>query len=103
MVSYVRARAEGMGIECKDGLMQRPERILLIGVSAILCGVFERYTGEFKVVIPGTQFPLFESITLFTFPIFILAILANWTAVQRLYSSKKALDALDEESRKSAQ
>ena len=26
MVSYVRARAEGLGIECKGGLMQRPER-----------------------------------------------------------------------------
>ena len=25
MVSYVRARAEGLGIECKVGLMQRPE------------------------------------------------------------------------------
>lgn len=25
MVSYVRARAEGLGIECKEGLMQRPK------------------------------------------------------------------------------
>ncbi len=30
MVSYVRARAEGLGIECSTGWMQRPERILLI-------------------------------------------------------------------------
>jgi CDP-diacylglycerol--glycerol-3-phosphate 3-phosphatidyltransferase len=99
MVSYVRARAEGMGIECKDGLMQRPERILLIGISAILCGLLEDITGEFKYVIPNTHFPLFESITIFTFPIFLLAVLANWTAIQRLYSSKKALDALDAKKR----
>jgi CDP-diacylglycerol---glycerol-3-phosphate 3-phosphatidyltransferase len=95
MVSYVRARAEGLGIECKDGLMQRPERILLIGISAILCGLLEDITGEFKIAVPGTDFPLFESITLFTFPIFIMAILTNWTAIQRLRSSKIALDELD--------
>ncbi len=33
MVSYIRARAEGLGVECRDGLMQRPERIVTVGVS----------------------------------------------------------------------
>ena len=32
MVSYTRARAEGLGIELKSGLMQRPERVVLVGV-----------------------------------------------------------------------
>ena len=95
MVSYVRARAEGLGIECKGGLMQRPERILLIGISAVLCGLLADYTGQFKYTIPGTSFPIFENITLFTFPIFILAILTNWTAIQRLRESKTALDKLE--------
>ena len=39
MVSYVRARAEGLDIECKVGLMQRPERVVLTALGAILCGV----------------------------------------------------------------
>lgn len=39
MVSYVRARAEGLGIECKVGLMQRPERVVLTALGAVLCGV----------------------------------------------------------------
>lgn len=95
MVSYVRARAEGLGIECKGGLMQRPERILLIGVSAVLCGLLADYTGQFKYTVPGTTFPIFENITLFTFPIFVLAILTNWTAIQRLRESKAALDKLE--------
>ena len=30
MVSYVRARAEGLGLECKIGFMQRPERRIRI-------------------------------------------------------------------------
>ena len=39
MVSYVRARAEGLGIECKVGLMQRPERVVVTAVAAIASGV----------------------------------------------------------------
>lgn len=97
MVSYVRARAEGLGIECKGGLMQRPERVLLVGISAILCGLVQGYAGDFKYVVPGTGFPYFENITIFTFPIFVMAILTNWTAVQRLRESKAALDALDKQ------
>jgi hypothetical protein len=27
MVSYTRARAEGLSLDCKVGLMQRPERV----------------------------------------------------------------------------
>lgn len=96
MVSYVRARAEGLGIECKGGLMQRPERVLLVGITAILCGLVQSYVGDFKYVIPGTNFPYFENITIFTFPIFVMAVLTNWTAVQRMRESKAALDALDQ-------
>lgn len=37
MVSYVRARAEGLDIECKVGLMQRPERVVLTIAGMMLC------------------------------------------------------------------
>ena len=33
MVSYTRARAEALGLECKVGIMSRPERIILIAVG----------------------------------------------------------------------
>lgn len=39
LVSYVRARAEGLQITCNVGLMQRPERIILLGIGALLQGV----------------------------------------------------------------
>jgi len=61
MVSYVRARAEGLGFECKVGIMQRPERIVLIGISALIA--------EIVLIIA----------------MFIIAILANITALQRIY------------------
>jgi CDP-diacylglycerol--glycerol-3-phosphate 3-phosphatidyltransferase len=38
LVSYARARAEGLGLDCKVGLIQRAERILLIGVPSVLIG-----------------------------------------------------------------
>ncbi len=92
MVSYVRARAEGLGIECADGLMQRPERILLIGVSAIVCGLVTAYWTHFRFVFPGTNVTLFENISIFTTPLKILAVLANWTAWTRLQHCRRALE-----------
>jgi CDP-diacylglycerol--glycerol-3-phosphate 3-phosphatidyltransferase len=38
LVSYARARAEGLGIDCKVGLIQRAERIVLLGVPTVLVG-----------------------------------------------------------------
>lgn len=100
MVSYTRARAEGLGIECKDGLMQRPERVILIGVSALACGVTSRWIGgNFKVHWPGSNFPIFETISIFTIPITIMAVLANITAIGRLRDAKKTLEARDAEAR----
>lgn len=36
LVSYARARAEGLGLECKVGFAQRAERILALGVPTLL-------------------------------------------------------------------
>jgi CDP-diacylglycerol--glycerol-3-phosphate 3-phosphatidyltransferase len=38
VVSYARARAEGLGLECKVGIAQRAERILLLGIPPLLFG-----------------------------------------------------------------
>jgi len=38
LVSYVRARAEGLGLTANVGLMERPERLVLIGVGGLLAG-----------------------------------------------------------------
>ena len=36
MVSYLRARSEGLGIDCKVGIMTRPERVIAVGIGLIL-------------------------------------------------------------------
>jgi CDP-diacylglycerol--glycerol-3-phosphate 3-phosphatidyltransferase len=98
MVSYVRARAEGLGVESKGGLMQRAERIVTLGLFAILCGVTSLYIGgDYKLFIPGIKFHVFETMSIFTFPIITLAILTNLTAIRRLIDAKKALEKKKQE------
>lgn len=93
MVSYTRARAEGLGIECKGGLMQRPERVVTIGVSALACGIVSSFIGgDFKWNVGFLPFHLFETISVFTFPVTIVAVLSNMTAIRRLNDCKKALE-----------
>ena len=94
MVSYTRARAEGLGVECKGGLMQRPERVVTIGIFAIACGVTGHFIGgDYKIYIPGISFHVFETMSVFTIPITIMALLTNITAVKRLQEAKKGLEA----------
>jgi phosphatidylglycerophosphate synthase len=38
LVSYTRARAEGLGLDCKVGFMQRAERVIFLGGAALLFG-----------------------------------------------------------------
>ncbi len=93
MVSYTRARSESLGIENKGGLMQRPERVVLTGVSAIACGITASIIGgDYKLTIRGLPFHLFETMSVFTIPITVMAVLTNITAIKRLMDAKKALE-----------
>ncbi len=65
MVSYARARAEGLGIECKEGLMTRFERIALLVIGLIVTAFF----GDAPILIV----------------LAVLAVFANLTAVQRMW------------------
>ena len=65
MISYTRARAEALGVDCKVGLMQRGERVVAIGLASLLFG--ESGSGlALRVVI------------------IVLAVLTNLTAIQRV-------------------
>lgn len=55
MVSYVRARAEGLGEECKVGFMQRPERVIALGVGGMV--------GEVGLVLAAWAIAIFANIT----------------------------------------
>lgn len=64
MVSYCRARAEGLGLDCEVGLLQRPERIVVLGIGLMLSDLTH---------------PLVLVVVLAA-----LALLTNVTAVQRM-------------------
>lgn len=81
LVSYVRARAEGLQITCKVGLMQRAERIFLLGTGTLLQGVL------------WYKFPIIQStgmVLLWTLGILTLS--SHITAVHRLIFSYHKLN-----------
>jgi CDP-diacylglycerol---glycerol-3-phosphate 3-phosphatidyltransferase len=49
LISYARARAEGLGVECKVGMLARPERVVLLGAALIL-EHFVRLPGQFGIL-----------------------------------------------------
>jgi len=92
MVSYTRARAEGLGVNASVGIMQRPERILLVAISSILCSIISgQIGGDYKYYISWLEQPFFETISIFSWPIAFLAFSANFTALRRLSFAKKEL------------
>lgn len=59
MVSYTRARAEAVGVECKVGILARPERVILLALGLIIGWL--------------------------PFTLAILALFTNFTAIHRIY------------------
>src|SRR6266513_4908326 len=58
MVSYSKARAEGLGLECKTGLLARPERVVILAIGLLSGAVL--------------------------WALIILAIFSNVTAIERI-------------------
>lgn len=98
MVSYTRSRAEGLGIECSVGMMQRPARVVTIGASAMFCGIAYYFLDHFSFKTAGGTVPLFETISIFTLPVTFVAIMSNFTAFQRLNHVRKELNKRDDAS-----
>lgn len=73
MVSYTRARAEGLGLECKVGFMQRPERITLLIIGSLLAPIPKVGLVAMKVCL------------------FLLAFLSTLTALQRMIHVNRLL------------
>jgi CDP-diacylglycerol--glycerol-3-phosphate 3-phosphatidyltransferase len=87
MVSYTRARAEGLGLDLHLGQAQRPERYLILGTGAWLSGVVAHLTCGVR----GTPTHVVLEAALV-----VLAALSTWTAVQR---TRYAIGALGRRAR----
>lgn len=85
MVSYIRARAEGLGVECKMGFMQRPERVVVTSLSIMATGITGASLSETSTFNPD--------IILFI-AMCVIAVFANLTAFARLGFAKSQLDKM---------
>jgi CDP-diacylglycerol--glycerol-3-phosphate 3-phosphatidyltransferase len=70
LVSYTRARAEALGLQCKVGLMSRPERVVLLVFGL-----------------------LFASHLVLDVVLGVMAVLTSWTVVTRILYVRKQLES----------
>jgi CDP-diacylglycerol--glycerol-3-phosphate 3-phosphatidyltransferase len=74
MVSYTRARAEALGVECKVGIATRPVRVVILSVGLIFAKGAS--LGSFELLAPA---------------VYVLAVLTTFTAIQRVAHVRRAL------------
>src|SRR5215216_2616470 len=74
MVSYTRARAEALGVECKVGIADRPVRVIILSAGLVLAA------GE-----------LIDGVDLLAPAVYVLAGLSVITVVQRIWHVRRQL------------
>ena len=74
MVSYTRARAEALGVECKVGIATRPVRVVILAVGLLFAKGAS--LGNFELLKPA---------------VYVLAALSAITAVQRIWHVRNEL------------
>ncbi len=82
MVSYTRARAEGLGLQLSGGLMQRAERIVLVAAGCFAAAWYECGDPESTMIVPvlgGTMV--------------LCAVLSSGTALSRWVAAYRMLAA----------
>ncbi len=76
MVSYTRARAEGLGVKCEVGMMQRTERVVYLGVLSVF-----NFLGN--LIAEGLGFPPADY--LLKLSLVIMLVFSTYTAIQRMF------------------
>jgi phosphatidylinositol phosphate synthase len=76
MVSYTRARAEALGVECKVGIATRPVRVVILSIGLVFAKGAS--LGDFGLLRPA---------------VYVLAAVSVITVVQRVWHVRAALSA----------
>jgi len=77
MVSYTRARAEALGVECKVGLATRPVRVVILSIGLVFAKGAS--LGHFELLAPA---------------VYVLAALTALTVLQRIFHVRRQLKAI---------
>lgn len=83
MVSYTRARGEGVGVKVSKGIMQRPERIVYLGVGSIFSPIFAYFLSRLFPI--AADFMTIGAILL-------ISVLTNASALYRMVYVIRRLD-----------
>jgi CDP-diacylglycerol--glycerol-3-phosphate 3-phosphatidyltransferase len=78
MVSYTRARAEALGVECKVGIATRPVRVVILSIGLVFAKGAS--LGDFELLAPS---------------VYAIAALTAITAAQRVWHVRAALRRLE--------
>lgn len=81
LVSYTRARGEGLGVVCKIGFMQRPERVVVTALSLLATGI----CGQVGI-------SSFDPLWIVAIAMGVMAIFTNLTAIARIEYMRKHLN-----------
>lgn len=81
LVSYTRARGEGLGVVCKIGFMQRPERVVVTAISLLTAGI----CGQVGVA-------SFDPLWIVAVAMGVMALFTNLTAIARIDYMRKHLN-----------
>lgn len=85
MVSYTRARGEALGIDCRIGLLQRPERTVILGFGSIFSVLVNHVTGPWAG----------QDNALLVLTLLAIAVLSNVSALHRALYVRRALGERD--------
>jgi phosphatidylinositol phosphate synthase len=77
MVSYTRARAEALGVECKVGLATRPVRVVILSIGLVFAKGAS--LGHFELLAPA---------------VYVLAALTVFTTLQRIFHVRRQLQRI---------
>ena len=80
MVSYTRARAEALGVQCTVGIATRPVRVVILSVGLLFAQGL--WLGDFSLLAPA---------------VYVMAALTSITVVQRVWHVRRALRAEQDE------
>ncbi len=80
MVSYTRARAEALGVQCTVGIATRPVRVVILSVGLLFAQGL--WLGDFSLLAPA---------------VYVMAALTSITVVQRVWHVRRALEAEQDE------
>lgn len=83
LTSYTRARAGALKIDCKVGLMQRPERVTYISAAAVFDGIL------------GILFSVEHFLIILV--LWFVALMSNITVLQRVLYVKNELEKIESE------